>query len=271
MRAGRAGGAHVAARKGPATRPCQNPPMLRLAIALLLAVLLPCSSAAAAPVPETAMRVLIFSKTATFRHDSIPTAIATVRRLAEEQGMQADASEDPAAFTDAALARYRVVVFANTTGEVLDAAQQAAFERFIRAGGGFVGIHSAADTGYEWPWYGKLVAAYFGGHPPGLQGSRVQPERDGRPDGEAWPVRDELYNYRSNPRGQVQVLATIDEKLYEGGTMGADHPIAWCHAFDGGRAWYTGLGHDAAIYADPHFLAQLRGGLRYAAGIAPGC
>ena len=221
--------------------------------------------------PLAAERVLVFSRTAGFRHDSIPTAVATLQRLAIEAGLIADHSEDAGDFSAANLARYRVVVFASTTGDVLDPVQQQALEDFMRRGGGFVGVHSAADTGYDWPWYGRLVGAYFLSHPPGLKSSRVQPERDGRPIGTAWPIRDELYNYRSNPRGQVQVVATVDERLYEGGTMGADHPITWCHTSAGGRSWYTGLGHDTAVYDDPNFLAQLRRGLSYAAGQSVDC
>lgn len=233
-----------------------------------LICLLASVTATAGSAPE---RMLIFSKTAGFRHASIPTAVATLRQLAQEQGMAADHSEDAAVFTADNLARYRVVAFASTTGEILAPAQQQAFEGFIRDGGGFLGVHSAADTGYQWPWYGRLVGAWFKKHPPGLQSTHVQAERDGRALGSAWPITDEIYNYRHNPRGQVQVVATVDERLYAGGTMGADHPIAWCHVFDGGRAWYTGLGHDAAVYANTDFLAQLRQGLRYAAGYAPGC
>jgi hypothetical protein len=97
-----------------------------------------------------------------------------------------------------------VVVFASTTGDVLDPAQQNALEGFLRRGGGFVGVHAAADTEYDWPWYGRLVGAYFLSHPKGLQSTRVQPERDGRPDGTAWPIRDELYNYRSNPASRCR-------------------------------------------------------------------
>ena len=216
-------------------------------------------------------RVLVFTRTAKFRHDSIPTAVSTLRLLAGRERLAVDQSENPADFNDANLARYRVVVFANTTGDVLDAAQQQAMETFIRAGGGYMGVHSAADTEYDWPWYGQLVGAYFKNHPEGLQFSPVQPERDGKAQGNAWPVRDELYNYRSNPRGTVQVIATVDEKRYTGGTMGADHPIAWCHAFDGGRSWYTGLGHDTAVYRNRDFLAHLRQGLLYAAGRSPQC
>jgi len=221
--------------------------------------------AGAAPCVCAAERVLVFSKTAGFRHDSIPIAVTTLQRFATEEGLVADHSEEAGDFTAANLARYRVVVFASTTGDVLGPAQQQALEDFMRRGGGFVGVHSAADTEYGWAWYGRLVGAYFLSHPPRLQSSRVQLELGGRPVGKAWPIRDELYNYRSNPRGQVQVVATVDERLYEGGTMGRDHPITWCHTFAGGRSWYTGLGHDAAVYADPNFLLQLQRGLRYAA------
>lgn len=235
--------------------------------ALLLASLLLAAPASAAP-PE---RVLVFTKTAKFRHDAIPVAVATLQRLIVEDGMAADHTEDAGAFTADNLARYRVVVFASTTGDVLDEAQQAALEGFMRAGGGFVGVHAAADTEYDWPWYGRLVGAYFQNHPPGLQSTHVQPERDGQAVGTRWPITDELYNYRANPRGQVRVIATVDEREYDGGMMGTDHPIAWCHAFDSGRSWYTGLGHDAAVYADSHFIAQLVRGLRYASGRSDDC
>ncbi|MEL1265105.1 ThuA domain-containing protein [Pseudoxanthomonas putridarboris] len=235
---------------------------------LLLALLLCAGGALAETSPD---RVLVFSKTTGWRHDSIPTAVAALQKLAAQEGMVADHSEDAGDFTPGNLARYRVVVFASTTGDILDDAQKAALERFIRDGGGFVGVHSAADTEYDWPWYGQLVGAYFHSHPPGLQTTRVVPEHAGEPGGTPWTITDELYNYRQNPRERVQVIATVDERGYEGGTMGADHPIAWCHAFDGGRSWYTGLGHDTKVYAMEPFIAQLRRGLHYAAGRSPEC
>ncbi len=216
-------------------------------------------------------RILIFSKTAKFRHDAIPTAVQTLKAMAEEQGLQAETSEDATQFNDGNLARYRAVVFTSTTGDVLDDNEQAAFERYIRNGGGYMGVHAAADTEYDWAWYGRLIGAWFRNHPPGLQTTRIQPERNNLASGTAWSVRDELYNFRDNPRPRVQVLATLDESLYQGGTMGADHPISWCHAFDGGRSWYTGLGHDAALYRTQQFLAQLRQGLRYATGLDADC
>ena len=235
----------------------------------LLAVFVGAFAGSASAAPP---RALIFTKTATFRHDSIPTAIAALQRIATEQGMQADATEDATAFTPENLARYRVVIFASTTGDVLDAAQQKAMEDFVDAGGGFMGVHSAADTEYDWPWYAQLVGAYFRSHPPGLQTTRVRFDRDGiAVQGREWKVTDEIYNYRDNPREHVKVIATVDESDYSGGTMGDDHPIAWCHASAKGRAWYTGLGHDAALYADPVFLRHLTNGLRYATGKSRDC
>lgn len=218
-----------------------------------------------------APRVLVFTKTAGWRHESLPAAVAALQRLGDEQGIAVDHSEDAADFNPANLARYRAVVFASTTGDVLDDTQQAAMETFVRNGGGFMGIHAAADTEYDWPWYGQLVGAWFKSHPPGLQTTQVLLEPTHATAYAKWIVTDEIYNYRDNPRRRVQVLATVQEADYEGGTMGKDHPIAWCHAFDGGRAWYTGLGHEARMYADPAFIWQLTQGLRYAAGVAEEC
>ena len=244
-----------------------RPNLTRLLSILLLLAL--CVQASASMAPRA--RVLVFTKTAGWRHDSIPTAVAALQRLGAQEGMQVDHSEDADDFNANNLARYQAVVFASTTLDVLDEQQQAAMQGFVRAGGGFMGIHAAADTEYDWPWYGELVGAWFQSHPQGLQTSRVVFEGEDAGAPKDWTVTDELYNYRSNPRGRVQVLATVQEADYAGGTMGADHPISWCHAFDGGRAWYTGLGHEIKLYGDPVFLAQLRRGLRYASGLAPKC
>jgi type 1 glutamine amidotransferase len=217
-------------------------------------------------------RVLLFSRTTGFRHDSIPDAVAAIGALGAEHGFAVDATEDPAAFEDGRLAAYRAVVFLLTTGDVLDPAQQAAFERYVRAGNGYVGVHSASDTEYDWPWYGGLVGAYFGGHP-AIQTAtlhvedRAHPSTAGLPA--AWVRSDEWYNFRANPRAAVRVLARLDETTYAGGTMGDDHPIAWYHAYDGGRAWYTAGGHTPESYAEPLFLEHLLGGIRYAAGLVP--
>ncbi len=229
----------------------------------------------AAPHPAVATAppaILVFTRTRGWRHDSIPQAVDTLRALAAQAGLDVVHSEDPGLFEDASLARFDAVVFANTTGDVLDAAQQAAFQRYIAGGGGFMGVHSAADTHKQWPWYGDLVGAWFKNHPPGLQTAPVRFESGRGPGGlQRWQVTDELYNYRRNPRPAVEVIATVDESGYAGGTMGSDHPIAWCQAAAGGRAWYTGLGHDPALYADPVFREHLLRGLRYATGRSDDC
>jgi uncharacterized protein len=250
---------------------------LHRAMLLLCAGLAACRAPGPPDPPEPGAdvdrpRILVFTRTLGFRHESIPTAVATLRDLADDIDMDVVHSEDPASFDDDRLAGVRAVVFANTTGNVLDPSQRAALERHVRGGGGFVGVHSAADTGHDWPWYGELVGAWFHGHPPGLQTSDVRFEGGHGPEGvSSWRITDELYNYTHNPRPRVDVVATVDERAYDGGTMGDDHPIAWCHARFGGRAWYTGLGHDIAVYADPVFRAHLLQGLRYATGDAPGC
>ena len=217
-------------------------------------------------------RILLFSATAGFRHDSIPVAVETLRQLGTQSGFEVEATEDAMRFNDADLSRYAAVVFVSTTREVLDATQQAAFERYVANGGGFMGVHAAADSGYTWPWYGDLVGAWFARHPEGLQEVRVVFENDVGPDGlRDWRVTDEIYDYRRNPRPQVQVIASIDAASHPTGGMGADHPIAWCHTNAGGRAWYTGLGHDAALYADAVFRAHLRQGLLWSSGYGERC
>ena len=217
-------------------------------------------------------RVLVFTHTAGFRHDSIPVTVETLQALGRGTGLEVDTTGDPAMFDDATLSRYVAVVFAHTTREVLARPQQAAFERYVAGGGGFMGVHAAADSGYTWPWYGELVGAWFARHPEGLQLVRVVFEDGAGPDGlQDWRVTDEIYDYRRNPRPHVRVTASIDPASHPDGGMGDDHPIAWCHRNAGGPAWYTGLGHDAALYADPVFRAQLLRGLRYVSGQSDAC
>jgi cytochrome c len=219
-------------------------------------------------------RVLIFTKTTGFRHASIPAGLRAVRELGRRNGLEVDTTENAGAFTPSNLARYKAVVFLSTTGDVLTGAQQTAFERFIRAGGGFVGVHAAADAEYNWAWYGGLLGARFASHPH-IQRASIA-VTDGRHPSTAalplaWTRVDEWYNFASNPRRSVRVLATLDETTYVPGqgAMGSDHPIAWSHAYQGGRAWYTGGGHTDESYAEPMFRAHLLGGIRYAAGLSP--
>src|SRR6266700_2661530 len=217
-------------------------------------------------------RLLVFSKTSGFRHASIKDGKIALQKLATEHNFRVDFTEDASVFTDVNLAHYDAVISLMTTGNILDNTQKAAFERYIRAGGGYVGVHSASDTEYAWSWYGGLVGAYFDrihGHSKVVQATihvidRTHPSTVMLQA--LWVRTDEWYNFASNPRGKVNVLMTIDERTYKGGTMGADHPIAWYHEYDGGRAWYTALGHTSESYYEPLFLDHLWGEIIYAAG-----
>lgn len=215
-------------------------------------------------------RILVFSRTAGFRHSSIEPGIAALRNLGAANGFAVDATEEAGQFTTANLSRYKAVVFLSTTGDVLNGEQQAAFMTYIRNGGGFVGIHAAADTEHGWPWYGELVGAYFASHPAPAQ-ARIRVENRDHPSTrtlpDPWIRFDEWYDFQQNPRSRgVTVLLTLDEASYPGGQMGNDHPIAWSHEHEGGRAWYTAGGHTDASFSEPAFLEHLLGGIRYAAG-----
>ena len=246
--------------------------------------------------PAAKFNVLVYSRTAGFRHSSIDEGIAAIKKLGVDNGFAVDAIEEPSLFTDEFLNRYDVVVFMSTTGDTLPDAAQAAFERYIKSGHGYVGVHAAADTEYGWPWYGQMVGAYFRNHPNGTPTATVVVEDTAHRSTAHLPARwtrnDEWYNYQSpvnpvvngggtdysarNTEG-IHVLLTMDESTYAeaDGSDGVDddHPIAWCHRYDGGRAWYTGLGHTEASYLDAGFLAHLLGGLEVAAGYVadPAC
>jgi cytochrome c len=257
------------------SRPRGSVKVVALSLLIVLGVLgRPSSGVAEAESTQPRFAVLVFSKTTGFRHDSIPHGIAAIKTLGADHGFSVDSTEDAARFTDVELARFKVVIFLSTTGDILDDGQKAAFERYIRSGGGFAGIHSASDTEYQWAWYGRLVGAYFASHPE-IQHATVRIEDLGHASTEGlpqiWDRTDEWYNFRNNPRGTVHVLATLDEATYSGGKMGADHPIAWCQVIDGGRSWYTAMGHTTESYAEPLYRLHLLGGIESAAGVAGGC
>ncbi len=220
---------------------------------------------------ENEADVLVFTKTGGFRHESIEPGIAAVKKLGKQHGFRVEATEDSSAFSEENLKDFEVVMFLNTTGDILGAEQQVQLERFIQAGGGFVGVHAAADTEYDWPWYGKLVGAYFNGHPgdPNVRQAalkvvnRDHAATDSLPA--TWARPDEWYNYKTINAAN-QVLIKIDESTYEGGTNGDNHPMSWYKEYEGGRAFYTGLGHTVESYAEPLFLSHLAGGIRYAIG-----
>lgn len=217
-----------------------------------------------------APQVLVFSRTLGYRHESIAQGVAALAELGRERGFAVSATEDPAQFDDRTLAAVDVVVFLCTTGDILNEDEQAAFQRFVRGGGGFVGVHSASDTEYDWPWYGELVGAYFRAHPP-VQSAALWLEHDAHPANvgltDSWVRSDEWYAFRTNPRASVTVLLRLDESTYAPGDagMGSDHPVAWAHEYDGGRAFYTALGHTPEGYGDPFFRAQLASAVQWAA------
>ncbi|HET9137913.1 ThuA domain-containing protein [Actinophytocola sp.] len=246
---------------------------LRMAAVLAAAMLALVPTNVAAAGPAAAFRVLVFSKTTGFRHDSIPAGIAAIQQLGRQNDFTVDATEDDTRFTDANLAQYGAVIFLSATGDPLGSqAEKDAFQRYIQRGGGFVGIHAASDSGYSWPWYGQLVGTYFRQHP-AQQNALLRIADPNHPSTQGLPAQftrfDEWYDFQTNPRPNVHVLTTVDESSYSGGTMGADHPTTWCHNFDGGRAWYTALGHTAQSFTEANFLRLLLGGIQTVAGVVP--
>ncbi|WP_350284218.1 ThuA domain-containing protein [uncultured Croceitalea sp.] len=217
------------------------------------------------PIPEL---VLIYSKTSGYRHQSIEKGAETIKQIGRENGFIVLRTETPSDINDKNLKNYKLVIFLNTTMDVLNNDQQRAFENYIRAGGSFFGIHAAADTEYDWPWYGKLVGAYFNGHPndPNVRKATIQVVNKDHvstahlPD--TWERNDEWYNFKNlNP--DVTVLMNLDESSYEGGTNGENHPFAWYHEFDGGRAYYTGGGHTDESFDEPDFKKHLLGAIEW--------
>ena len=253
-------------------------------------------------------RVLVFSRTAAYRHASIPAGIRALERLAAASAASADtftvrATEDPAVFAPASLAAYRVIVLLQCSGEFLTdpPSQLAALRDFVHGGGGIVAVHCASFALASSPWYARLIGAAFENHPDPQRGRvRIVDPRhpiiaaslgngsgmrqlsaaDAAADADAgesergweweWDWLDEWYNFKMHPREanpDLHVLLTVDEASYAGGAHGEDHPVAWCHEFDGGRCFYTALGHFDEAYEDDGFMAQLLGGILWAARV----
>lgn len=213
-------------------------------------------------------RILVFSKTQGFRHSAIGVGKLAIMKLGKENGFLVDTTENAGYFTPDGLKKYAAVVFLSTTGDILDAAQKASFEKYIQSGGGFVGVHAATDTEYGWPWYGSLVGAYFVNHPAQQEATLNVVDRSDISTKHlpaVWKRKDEWYNFKDINK-DIKVLITIDEKSYKGGTNGDFHPMAWYHNYDGGRSWYTELGHTEESYTDPNYLKHLLGGIQYAIG-----
>lgn len=219
-------------------------------------------------------RVLVFTRTQGFAHGSISDGVAMIQAIGLAEPFDVDETDQTDVFTPSGLAAYDVVIWLSTTGDVLDETEQAAFEGYIQSGGGYVGIHAAADCEYGWPWYGGLLGndAWFLSHP-SIQTATLELEDATHPgagfEDPTTAFQDEWYNFQSNPRAAVNVIMTLDEDSYDpgAGAMGEDHPIVWAHEYDGGRAFYTGLGHRAQTYQDARFQDQIRGAIRWAARV----
>lgn len=273
--------------------PCSSAPSGGLGRRALLgaalaapAALLPGLAAPAGALIERP-RLLVFTRTVGFRHMSIETAVSTITAMGAANGFGVDATEDPTVFSRRSLAAYDAIAFVNTTGDVLEGAQRTALERFVRRGGGWAGVHSAADTEYSNDFYTELLAGgRFLAHPlqqPGLVVREDARHRSTRHLGETWLVPfEEFYSFTSSVRGRSRVLLSIDESTYlqdpntsnlptgpenplptfpgVSGTMG-DHPMAWTHRVGRGRSWYTALGHEIGMYYLPEFTDHLLGGL----------
>ncbi len=223
----------------------------------------------AQPASVKKNNVLIFSKTSGFRHESIEVGIAAIKKLGTTNNFDVDATEDSAYFTDDNLKKFNTIVFLSTTGTVLGKEQEVALQNFIHNGGGFVGIHAATDCEYEWPWYVKMVGASFLSHPQQQEAKLVVVDNthlSTKHLSATWTRKDEWYNFK-NMNPDVTVLIKIDETSYTGGKNGGNHPMAWYHSYEGGKVFYTELGHTTESYSEPLFLQHILGGIKYSMGV----
>lgn len=246
----------------------------RMGFLFLLFILLSCSS----PVNQVEgkrVNLLIFTKTRAFRHESIEPGVKAIQSYFASKGITSVQSEDSLMFTDEKLKSFDVIMFFQTTGNILDSMEQEAFMKFIHSGKGFVGVHAAADTEYDWPWFGELLGARFADHPDLQPGVLIRVDSANGSTklttGIAtahlparWTRTDEWYNFKQAPVN-VHVELMADEATYTGGTMGANHPMAWYHTFEGGRAYYTALGHTVENYQDTLLLEHLEKAVMWAA------
>lgn len=212
--------------------------------------------------------ILVFTKTSGFVHDAIAEGVHAIQLLGDKNGFKVDTTSNAALFSNSNLKQYQAIVFLNTTGDVLNEKEEQAFEKYIKNGGGFVGIHAATDTEYDWPWYGKMVGAYFESHPDQQEANlkvvdKTHPATSHLPNN--WLRKDEWYNFK-NLNGSIKVLIQLDEQSYQGGKNGSKHPIAWYHYYEGGRVFYTGLGHTKQSYKEANFLQHILGGIHFAMG-----
>ncbi len=226
-----------------------------------------CSTNHTKDVQETEkLNVLIFSKTGAYRHASIEPGGAALKSYFEAHGITSTQTEDSTIFNGNNLSPFDVIMFFQTTGNILDSFQRNALVNFVRSGKGFVGIHSAADTEYDWPWFTGLVGVQFVDHPDIQQATFVKVDTQHLATKhlpERWIRTDECYNFKQLP-ANVNVILTVDEATYQGGAHGTFHPMSWYQTFDGGRSFYTALGHTVENYQDTLFLEHIMQGVIWA-------
>ncbi|GAA1558117.1 ThuA domain-containing protein [Dactylosporangium maewongense] len=250
--------------------------LLALVASTLVGTVSASAPAVAAPQPNSngiQYKVLAFTKSVGAKHASTSAGVNALKELGKQLRFTVEETDDARKFDEPHLKQFRVVVFLNTAGDVLDATQQAAFESYYRDGGGFVGIHSAIETEPDWQFLTDVLGTRAAGSSGVTKATvkvadRVHPASANLP--ERWDRTDQWYNFTSNVRGFSHVLATVDENTYTGGTMGYDHPITWCKDYQGGRSFYTGLGDTPASFATPDLRAHLGGAIQWAAGQTDG-
>jgi type 1 glutamine amidotransferase len=231
-----------------------------MAVRVVVVMLLALALGGCGPPSKEVPRVLLYTRTTEYRHESIPAGISAIRALGSEGGFDVDATEDPGAFRTGNLARYRAVIFLSTSGVVLDDEGRRALEAYVRGGGGYVGIHAASTSESDWPFYGELVGARFASHPPISPGTITIEDRKHPATSHldtTWSRTDEWYRFRTDPRGRVHVLLSMPD----------GQPLAWCHPLGAGRSFYTALGHTVESYQEQAFRQHLLGGIRWAAGL----
>lgn len=216
------------------------------------------------------INVLIFSKTAGYRHKSIETGQEQFKKWGEKENWKVEITEDTSYLSDSNLKEVDVLVFLNTTLDVLDENSRKALVKYMNEGGGYVGIHAASDTEYNWPWYHQMVGAQFISHPK-VQEAKVDVNHTCNHPSikhfeDSFKVEDEWYNFKDSVLSRVNVLLTLDESSYEGKRMNKNHPIAWYQYYEGGRMFYTGMGHTKEIYSNPAYVKHVVEGVNWAAG-----
>ncbi len=242
-----------------------------LAVALLF---MSCNAQDNKPEFKEPLNILVFSKTKGFRHESISSGLKMLYDQSRKQNWVITATENSDLFTDEFLATFDVVVFLNPTGDAISDKGQTSFEKFMNTGKGFVGIHAAADCEYDWPYFAKLNGGHFKTHPPS-QTATVVFEKSNHPamkpfEGmESYTTYDEWYTFKVNPRGKVNVLATLDEesikKFDNDNFRMGDHPLIWWQEYDGIRSFYTGFGHTHEAFQDTLLIGHITNAINWAA------